>query len=687
MKLTGTCAACVALAALGTIPAVAPTTALGQDAARQVITIPAISFTGQGGGEVSRDEPRKSAAMPDAGFIHFWYTPGHWIEWVVDGAAAGDYQVAIRHAGRFSVKRGLTVNGRIAASLESFTLPATGAGQQKTGWEQWSQSELPAPVTLVSGRNVLRMTCLDDASVCMSEIALTTSGKPTVTVPAARFTGQGGGQVQVITPPVLGTVGGKWRESWKTEGHWLEWTAEVPAAGRYGVQLHYRADGYCRLQLQVNGEEVKGLADFIPPKTGALEYYTVGTLPEPITLREGRNALRLTILGGPSSGVPRFDGMFSLSAIHLTPLADGASLGDDVLTLSTVDEITGAARQRAREDVAPAPLGPPLPAVQGAIALKEGQSFALGRRTATVVMANTLPYVDNEFTRGCLWDSYDNPMLKELRETFKLDEVVAPGKSEYEKQRLLMTWVWGQWDHGHAQELYNLRDPVWILSEARKEHIFQCMHSGSVLASVMASMGWICRVAGSSSHTWNEVWSNQHRRWMMFDPTANLRYERKGVPLSTYEVYHARYVELADDVTAFSQDGRQHAAPARPGQKAQISIYGCNRYIDGRPRGPKARLVVAQDVTPDFDPQDAHYPLNQAALALVPDGEALKVTLGTRTPNFKEFRVCIDGGMWCPSETTFSWPVRPGQNGLEAVSVNRFGVEGPISLIVVDVGE
>jgi len=42
-------------------------------------------------------------------------------------------------------------------------------------------------------------------------------------------------------------------------------------------------------------------------------------------------------------------------------------------------------------------------------------------------------------------------------------------------------------------------------------------------------------------------------------------------------------------------------------------------------------------------------------VALVPDGDALKVTLGTMTPNFKEFRVRIDGGEWRPAETTFSW--------------------------------
>jgi hypothetical protein len=174
---------------------------------------------------------------------------------------------------------------------------------------------------------------------------------------------------------------------------------------------------------------------------------------------------------------------------------------------------------------------------------------------------------------------------------------------------------------------------------------------------------------------------------MMFDPTSNLRYERKGVPLSTYEVYHMRYVELAEDVTAFSQDGRQYAAPPRPGKTAKVSIYGCNTYATGRPTGPRARFEIGQGLTTAFDPEEAHYPLNQAALAVVPDGEALRVTLGTMTPNFREFRIRIDGGEWRPADTTFVWPVRPGENRLEAVSVNLFGVEGPVSKVVVNVGE
>jgi hypothetical protein len=677
---------CVTLAAMAAILVADPALVTGQGTGQPTITVPAISFTGQGGNAISRDEPKNVKAASAPGFIHFWYTPGHWLEWTVDGVPAGDYEVTVRYATRFSVKRNLTVNGRTVAGLESFALKPTGIDRLKDGWDQYAEAKLPAAVPLAAGRNVLRMTCLDDQSVCVRELVLSAAGKPPVTIPAGQFTGQGGGRVQVITPPVLGTVGNKWAESWKDAGQWLEWTVEAPKAGRYALGLHYRADGYCRLELQVNGAAPQGLADFILPKTGSGSYFTVGTLPTAVTLREGKNTLRVTSLGGPATGVPRFDGMFGLSAIHLTVLSDGASLGDNVLALATMDEIKKAAETLKPRNVPPPPLGPPLPAVQGAVALKAGESFALGQGRATIVTADVLPYVENQFTKGGVWENYDNPMLKELREIGKLEEVVARGKDEYEKQILLMTWVWEQWDHGHAQELYNLREPAWILREAKREHIFQCMHSGSTLASVMASMGYVCRAAGHSTHTWNEVWSNQHRRWMMFDPTSNLRYERNGLPLSTYEVYHMRYVELADNITAFSgAPGNKYQAKPGAGKTAKVSIYGTNAYVDGRVTGPRARLEIGKDLTNSFDPKDAYYPIHQAALALAAEGDAVKVTIGTLTPNFKEFRVRLDGGEWKTTEPTFTWPVKAGKNRLEAMSVNRFGIEGPVSTVVLDV--
>ena len=41
---------------------------------------------------------------------------------------------------------------------------------------------------------------------------------------------------------------------------------------------------------------------------------------------------------------------------------------------------------------------------------------------------------------------------------------------------------------------------------------------------------------GSTEHSVTEMWSNQHRKWVMFDPTSNMTLETNGVPLNAWEI-------------------------------------------------------------------------------------------------------------------------------------------------------
>ena len=659
-----------------------PQSAFGQAAAGKTIVIPAVSFAAQEGGNASRVEALRN---PGREFIHFWYTPGHALEWTADCEKAGDYTVTLKYVAKLPVRRSLTLNGKPATGLASFTLQPTSKGKWQDGWEQWGETALPVSLRLARGRNTIRMTCLDDTSICLSEIVLTAADDSVLTIPAARFTAQEGGSVQVITPPTLGSVGSQWRECWNKPGHWVEWNVEVPAAGTYAVGLHYRADGYCRLQLAANGANVEGLDGFIPPKTGGLDNYALGNLPVPVALKQGRNTLRITTLGWERRSVPLFDGMLALSAIHLTPLAAGEKPGGNLLDITTMEKILAAAPAKAAEGLKPAPVGPALAKVEGALALQEGAAFTVGGKTAAIVKADVLPYVENQFTKGAFWDPADDPKLKAIRETYKLDEVVASGKTELEKQTLLMRWIWDQWDFGHAQELYDLKDPLWILRESRREHVFQCMHSGSVMMTAMAAMGWVSRLCGHSTHTWNETWSNQHGRWAMMDATSNIWHERKGVPISSYGYYHGRYVEQTKEIVTHARDNAIWRLDPKKGG-VRMSIIAANTYVDDKLPAGRSRLEVGEDVTNPFDVKELYYPINQAALALAPRGNGLQVTFGTMTPNFKEFRYRVDGGEWqALAGTAFAWTLHPGENRLEARSVNRFGVEGYVSTVVIRV--
>src|SRR5262245_48532548 len=73
--------------------------------------------------------------------------------------------------------------------------------------------------------------------------------------------------------------------------------------------------------------------------------------------------------------------------------------------------------------------------------LREGVSFPIGGQTALLKKLVTLPCAENDYTKRFKFDSYRNPKLKELRERYKLDEVIAAGKDEFDKQLLLMEWT------------------------------------------------------------------------------------------------------------------------------------------------------------------------------------------------------------------------------------------------------
>jgi hypothetical protein len=78
---------------------------------------------------------------------------------------------------------------------------------------------------------------------------------------------------------------------------------------------------------------------------------------------------------------------------------------------------------------------------------------------------------------------------------------------------------------------------------------------------------------------------------------------------------------------------------------------------------------------------DPYFPIDQAAIDLTADGDKLRVTFKTLTPNFKTFEVKLDDGAWNKNAGSMEWKAHPGKNELRIRSVNRFGVAGPASLV------
>lgn len=359
--------------------------------------------------------------------------------------------------------------------------------------------------------------------------------------------------------------------------------------------------------------------------------------------------------------------------------------------------------------------------------LKQGDVIKMGGRTVTVRRLEALPLVESEYSKRFKFDSFDNPRLKELRERHGLDAVVKPGRDEFEKQVLLMDWTHRQFKR-FGRPSTNCHGAIEILGAIGDGHRFFCAQYAEVLVSAAASLGWVDRSlalrrhqgvnknGGSTEHTVTEMWSNQHRKWVMFDPTSNMVLETNGVPLNAWEIRQEWFYRGGSNlVFRVGREGRRYRKANLPivlGKYAdfgnltvdpdELDKYGFIGYIPNTDLMDSGydygRMFITKDAlcegtkwhvrtlpaNPEVDP---YFPIDQAALALAAKEGNLHVALRTWTPNFARYELRIDRGGWSETGDNFVWDVHPGRNRLEARAVNQFGVKGPVSTAELDVKE
>jgi hypothetical protein len=358
------------------------------------------------------------------------------------------------------------------------------------------------------------------------------------------------------------------------------------------------------------------------------------------------------------------------------------------------------------------------------LALLTAQDFDLGGRKATVRKIEALPFVESEYTKRFTFDVHGNPKLAALRESRRLDEVVAPGKDEFDRQVHLMDWAHRQFKK-FGRPSSGAKGALDILKDVEGGHTFFCAQYAQVFLSAAASLGWVDRAlalrrhqasakGGSTEHTTTEIWSNQHRKWVMLDPTANMYIEKDGVPLNAVEIRTEWfYREGKDLVFSIGKERKKHRKADLPiylGTFAgfgdltvpadELDKYGFTAFIPntnlmdaGMDYG---KMFIVKDqlcdgtswhtrTVPANPAVDPYFPIGQAAVTLAADGPKVRVALKTFTPNFLEFRVRVDGGEWTSTSDAYAWAVKPGANRLEAKAVNRFGVDGSVSSVELDV--
>ena len=308
-----------------------------------------------------------------------------------------------------------------------------------------------------------------------------------------------------------------------------------------------------------------------------------------------------------------------------------------------------------------------------------------------------------------------HPRMRHLREKYRLEEIVAPGKTEMEKFALLRQWVRRQWEGWNENE-YNYC-PQWdaleILELAPQNlALGMCTHYAAVFAQCAAALGYHTRALIVDHHCLTEIWSDQYGKWILQDPgllpghQVAFQYERAGVPINALEMHRSTAANKAEDIAIIPPP----PIPIDQMRRMFVDLYlrfgiplrndhlyrsepqeleqGMNQYHwDGHlwwtdsldPRYPEYSLQTTR-------PEDFYWSLNKTRIDLE-DTEttaALSVQLSGPIPNFARFEVSLDEGAWQESDPSFAWNLRPGRNALRAKAANTMGLQGPVNRVVLE---
>lgn len=314
--------------------------------------------------------------------------------------------------------------------------------------------------------------------------------------------------------------------------------------------------------------------------------------------------------------------------------------------------------------------------------------------------------------------SHDEKRGHRLRERWRLDEVVRPARTPFEKFLYLRNWVRHQWEDGWNYGEIDLCPPwdgMTILELAsRKLSLGMCTHYATVLSHCAAALGLTARTQIMRAHCINEVWSPDHQKWVAMDAGGDANdetkftyhFERNGVPLSALEAHQAweerafEGVKIAPEPPPAVRERFKVESRLQLFDRFMITLR--NDELSAMDPGEMEHGAVSyhydgylwwggtQGPLPWFSKHtareaDLYWTVNRTRVHLQ-DGAhpgALEVWLETHTPNLSGFQVRMDGGEWEMREARFPWTLREGTNRIEARPVNRFGVEGAISAVTV----
>ena len=364
--------------------------------------------------------------------------------------------------------------------------------------------------------------------------------------------------------------------------------------------------------------------------------------------------------------------------------------------------------------------GPEPEAFPGEIKeLRTGGEFRLQDGThITCLGLDNPPVIRSNFP--FYYERFDNPDLQRLRNQYSLQEIIAPGRNDFEQILLLNEWLVDHVPFGSPPPI--MPQALHVLHYGLNGQTFYCTFMSFTLMQMYCSLGFTARKITTVGHGTLDVWSNYWRKWMQIDPSRNSYFRLRGsaVPLNSNEIrreFHrnggvdmemvfgteqrAERVTLErrerDGAYRYRQDGYEWVAYKTRNNFFEVPFTWWNfdyliiedEYNENKEWQSSGQRDVRDRIgTRTHRVDDVFWTLNQAYIHLYDEGNpALKAQLETHTPNFDRFEVSVDGGEWHAKGAVFYWELHPGQNHLRARSVNKFGVTGPEHKVVLKVDE
>jgi len=304
--------------------------------------------------------------------------------------------------------------------------------------------------------------------------------------------------------------------------------------------------------------------------------------------------------------------------------------------------------------------------------------------------------------------------LRILRERWNLGEVVAAGRTEFEKAVLLRQWVREQWDGWRmgACHFTTPWDSLVILEMCSRDLAHgMCTHYSTVFVHCAAALGMVARHVIIRGHCCAELYSNDHQKWVLMDPGGDANHsrrstyhcERDGTPLSALETHRAWASGNWHDVRLVGHRAEEFQTEDRIAHLSHFFIANrSDQMVSLHPGEPEHGMSSYRydgylwwkdadtPVLPMFShwsgrEGDFYWSVNRTRIHLLRGRErgAVEVQLETATPNFRRYLAAFDNAPAEERGAAFLWNLHAGDNRLSVRAENAFAVPGPEAAVVV----